>query len=348
MFVLALGCSENAQPDLVPDGSGAAAGAGSGGSAGTAGTAGTGGNDACLGGRSDGRCLSILVEDFSLEIVVRDGYVYYQGTAEDRSPILRISVDGGAPETLAPDERYAGRFAFSESYLYFGIYHAGAEENAAIARIPTAGGTAEQLVTALPDPDFALSSDRLFWLDRLEGIFWSGDLDGASPQALFTRAGLNPIFLAWHAGFLYFQSWTSSAAMLRLPEAGGEPATLATPAGAGVAGPFVHDTGVYWVNYSTGTLERVPLSGGEPEELATWAEDEIIEAGYTLLVDDEAIFFGHEDRVDDLESPMTLYRLAHGDAAAETLYEGEVRSLATDAESLYFTDGNRIYRLTPK
>lgn len=210
-----------------------------------------------------------------LEAMAADAlHVYYVYNQD----IHRISVSGGAPQTVVADLART-TVALDDQFLYWGHHEYG---SITIYRQDKNGGVPQELLT-LPDPlqmrvrDLAVDDSHVYWVMGNLGV---GEVrrvpkaGGASQVLADTADGLNfPREISLDANHVY---WTEDyAAQVRRVAKSGGPVTTYTPASIGAEGNAsnvaVGDSHIFWWWDGWGTgpgrIRRAPKGGGTIEDI---------------------------------------------------------------------------------
>jgi hypothetical protein len=217
--------------------------------------------------------------------------------------------DGGTPTTVAADQAYPWGLAVNTTSVYWADY-----DSATLMADPLAGGI-DGGATELEAP----------------GAWW-------------------PISVAVDSSNIYWLAYGDNieCGVLTTSLAGGHPSLLATVSGGGCGGMAIDATSVYFAgdgayDDGSGTLVREALAGGgTPVTLATSPVTASSTGGFDgVAVDDVSVY------ATDTHGPIIKIPLAGG--VVTTLWvASSPSSIAVDATSVYWIDGNDVVKLTPK
>jgi hypothetical protein len=199
--------------------------------------------------------------------IARGGSVYWANFdfAISFANVMRVSVDGGAPSTLAHlTDQYLGMhflaLAVDDSAAYYARWH-GNTSQLEVQAVPVDGG-AGTLLTQItadagpPSTSLAVGPTDAYLLSGTQIL--RVPLTGGSATPVVSTS--SPHGIAVDATNLY---WLDGDALLTMPLAGGATTTLAS----GLASPadlVIDATRAYWTSSSPATIASVPLAGGTP------------------------------------------------------------------------------------
>jgi len=272
-----------------------------------------------------GRPTSIAVDSTS---------VYW--TNFDDGSLMKISIAGGQPVTLASNLTYSAWVALYDNSVYF--------NGPTLMKMPLTGGTPVVLDTALYNDAFAVGPSGVYGMDN-DGTLIRVALDGTSratvvPSSSLPRAGVS-YGIALDAKYVY---WTieQEGYVHKAPLAGGAPVTLAHEHDPGL-GIAVDATDVYFG--SGWTLMKVSVNGGDTTTLANFPAQ-----GVTL--DGDTVYFTDFDG-------GNVYKVPKSGGDVTTLATGQMQpwGIAVDAYSVYWVNAGSeqgsypsgsVMKLTPK
>lgn len=206
-------------------------------------------------GRSAGGRGDVLGNLHEPNDLVADGSAVY---VADGDRLVRWS--GGTPTTLFHGAR-VDNLAVDDDAVYYVSYDQD-KMVATIRRVSKQGGAATVLATDWPLVDVQVDGDFVYWSSL--GIHRVAKTGGA-PQTIVPAEAValgSDVALADHR--VYF---LGTAAIARVPEAGGPVETLFATDADHAAGPIVHDGVVWWTEHDWTALKRAKV-GGAVETIA--------------------------------------------------------------------------------
>jgi hypothetical protein len=227
------------------------------------------------------QCLETLASVFVGDMVLDSTSLY----ASLGPTIMKISLDGGAPTTLASSQS-SNELVVDSTNVYWGnqgqcqLDGGTVTCSAGVVRVPIAGGTPITLATdTAPIFGIAVDATNVYYADQNNEIM-SVPIDGGTPEMLAKTT--NVVFdLKVGSGALYWtypgtpcDAGVCGDGVMAMPLDGGAPTTLAS--GQGSPGIFAVDsTNVYWSanNGESFAVMTVPVSGGTPTTLAAGSGD---------------------------------------------------------------------------
>lgn len=159
---------------------------------------------------------------FMPKLAVHDGALYWLSTGtKTRGPgaVMKVSLDGGSPKVLAPNQPEPDAIAVDDS----GVYWTRREEPAALMMVGVDGGKPSVVAGDLKNPmKIALDGDAVYWTEIGESI----------------------------------QDDAGGGRVTKKPKGEGSPVALATDLGK-PTGIAVDETHVYWADRGRGTVMRI-------------------------------------------------------------------------------------------
>lgn len=303
------------------------------------GAGGAGGAAVPEAGGSDGAATQVFPGEGtgynSWAIAVDATNVYVTDATGPDGHVLQIPKNGGDATILSRQQMLPMAVRVDADQVYF-------LTSDALKRVPVGGNVPETLAPATDAQYGALVTDAEF-------VYWTNYTQPGSVQRVPKAGGevvtlaegdANPSGLVLQAGVLYWSA-LSDDRIRSVPAAGGEATVFADAVPGPRLGLAATDTHLYWMteNEFPMQLMRAPLAGGEPELIApapspaSWA--------VTLVLDDTYAWFTVPE--------CGLARVALGGGEPEvhrfTQAQGCPLQLTADADALYFTSNNGVYRL---
>jgi hypothetical protein len=191
--------------------------------------------------------------------------------------VLRVSLSGGAPSTIASGTGLQG-IALGATSVYWG-----ADSN--VLQMPLAGGKATKFATRQNSPyAIAVDAQDIFWTDAGEydesdpnGSIMKASIDGGAPVTLAARRSL-PSSIVVSGSWVYWVDDGTPSALAKVSVNGGTTTTLASFEPLTSASLAVDGTNIYWTTYvgpstttpgTSGQIMRMPLGGGAITTLAS-------------------------------------------------------------------------------
>lgn len=300
---------------------------------------GVGGAAAPEAGGSDGEATQVFPGEGTgynyWAIAVDETNVYVTDATGPDGHVLQIPKGGGDATILARRQMLPMAVQVSADQVYF-------LTSDALKRVPVGGNAPETLAEAMDGQYGALVTDA-------EQVYWTNYADVGSVQRVPKAGGevvtlaegdAYPAGLVLQAGVLYWSAFSNDR-IGSVPAAGGEATVFADAQPSPRLGIAATDTHLYWMTENTFPMEllRAPLAGGEPELVArapspaSWA--------VTLVLDDTYAWFTVP------ECGLARVPIAGGEPEvhAFTQAQGCPLQLTADADALYFTSNNGVFRL---
>lgn len=228
--------------------------------------------------------------------------------------------------------------AVDSANVYFVESTTGAPAEAAVVRVPLAGGSAvtlAQVGDAQSGDTIAVDAHDVYWAattDRtVTGAIMRVPIVGGTNATLASTQGV-PVGLALAGPNLYFtvlgtaaDQWNDGA-VLQVPIAGGVTTTLAS--GQTQASSLMTDgQDVYWTTW--GSVMKMPLAGGGPVPLASGTG-----GSWGMALDGGYVYF------EDVQTEQNILRVPIGGGTSSTFATHAVPSgIAVDGTNLYWVEG---------
>lgn len=290
---------------------------------------------------TQGECIETLFADggVPLGIAVDSTRVYWVDFKQ--WDVKSALLDGGDLSTLATVQGYPKDIAVDEGHVYWITAGAGTPYGT-VMRASLDGGAQVALATeqAAPQRLRLAPNHRLYWVNGWpsegdSGALASVDVDGGAVSA--TAAGTNGLgALSANAVGVYWYDG-QQAAIVTASLDGGAPSTLV--AASGVSELAVDTTRAYWTDWSANRVMTAPLDGGAPTEFAA-----ALTGGPVGIAIDAQYVYWCEDGGLVVKAPKeggTPRALATG-------LGGGCQYLVIGGDSLYFTQGAAVRKITPR
>ncbi len=311
----------------------------------------------CAGTRNqDGRCVVTLASGQSPKaIAVGGGAVYWiNDDGASTATLMRVSVDGGKPETLATNLDQPIRLAVDDSSVYW-------LESSTLKKLPLSGGDPVILASGLSPLGIAVDGTSVYWLSAHRGsciqpcdAVMKVPLDGGAPTNVVTQVGelwdfvIDGTNVYWFEDHGYENGYAAPGPWLlrKAPLTGGGVVTLATLPNF-VEALAVDATRVYWTETggspARDSLNTVPLDGGTVETLAT-----DLRLANNVLVDGNDVYWT-ANIAGTQNAGVTKLPLSGGpEVLASDPASTHEHALAIDATAVYWANEGDILRITPK
>jgi hypothetical protein len=300
-------------------------------------------------------------------IAVDSHHVY---CADAVAGLVRVPVSGGTPVVLSSNVGAVGSvaaLAVDSTNVYWSAN--GGNETVLLSQ-PLAGG-ANNTLSDSGQNVLAVAADgqNVYWLEE-HPLAGQANADGTWPGAVMRGlpSGIGGPVMVAPARFPSYGGgasiavdsnvvyWTDACPanasvddcggeLMKVPAAGGTPVRLATWSGNSYSQIKVGPDGVYWgVLYTQSTMQpppptgilKVPLAGGDPVTV-------IASPVLGITLDEGNIYWS--TMADLMSAPLPSGAPATRLATSTSMFS---TILAVDATSLYWVDGGKLMKLTPK
>ncbi len=220
------------------------------------------------------------------------------------------------PVVVAKGQGYLYHLAATESHVYW------TSIDGSVARIATAGGSTEVLVSGQNQPgDIAVNSTDVYWTNLGDATILRLPLDGGTPVVVLKNVGLAWSIKVSDTNLVYVDNQSGDVRQLSL-EPGSTPITITTTQGSW--GVNMDATTLYWSTFAFGSLYSAPLGGGPITTLV----DHYSTPAELLRIGDRILFGTNND--------AGVYAVPVGGGALATLSEKGGYGLAADEHHVYF------------
>jgi hypothetical protein len=295
----------------------------------------------------------------------------------DRSTIVKVPLDGGAPVSLATGYGAEGiavdatsvYWANSVSISVSGPGMACAPDagpcdlppvlGADVMRAPLDGGT-DTTVAQEGSYAVAVSATSIYWTSSAcpqgagacSGVVRAAPVGGGAPMTLASLPGHTVDRLAIDATGAYF---TSDGAVMKVPIAGGTPAMIASGPASGIA---IDSRNLYWTSecasatpfpQCVASLMKMPLGGGDATALASWHSVPYQSGSGTphpIAVDADHVYWTRF-ACDDGGCRSALLQVAIAGGSPTVLDDGGTITQTTPGVVPLAVDGTNLYWASP-
>jgi hypothetical protein len=233
------------------------------------------------------------------ELVVHDGYVYWTNSTANNGghvgepSVMRVSVDGGTPETLSSVDTYANGIAVDPDYVFW-TNRLGS--GGTVNRKPLDGGPAEFIASGQQGPKrVQVLGDRVYWTNINGWQVMSAPIAGGDASVLADDAG-SAHFLAVSSVGAFWTTDNSTVAFVgKVQLDGGSPHVFA-PGQYKSGGIAIDekDHTVYWATEiqtggADGMIMKAPADESRPPLML--AKDNTGNGPFGLAIDDSCVYW---------------------------------------------------------
>lgn len=264
-----------------------------------------------------------------------------------RGSIMKVPIVGGTATPIWAAMAVGGIAVNSTNLYWSSLGLDDAAFTPALYGASLAGASTALLAAGFINDPIAVGPRGVYGTGAVDGgvTLVTCPLAGGPMTALVPASDLQQTFasygIAVDASSVYWTSFASPSAVMKVPLSGGHPTILAKAPDAAL-GLAVDDTNVYWVTQSA--VMTVPTNGGASITLAT------TQGGFGIALDATNVYWT------DHGNPGSVSRVAKMGGATTVLVTGlpAPAGIAVDATSVYWAnqgdsvaDGS-IMKLTPK
>jgi hypothetical protein len=290
-------------------------------------------------------------------------------TSLSGNTVSKVPICGGAVTTLAVNNQGnvsstvsagQGSLALDATSIYWGAMAVTNQSQGhpyVVLKVPLTGGTPVTVGTGGGFNGVRVDSTNVYWEADQGGIL-KESLAGGAPVTIVPDTRIDIFTIDPTNVYVLEGAYSSSAAVVKAPLAGGSPMTLAS--GGDVRAPTavaVDETSVYWANYSnsgsisdggsisnSGSIVKVPIAGGAISTLASGLNYPI-----GIAVDGFNVYFITEGSAPGgvVTQAGTVMRVPITGGAPTTLWSAPVdpdagaalipAGIAVDANNVYWT-----------
>jgi hypothetical protein len=272
----------------------------------------------CTGSVSPGAALA--TGERGVTAIASDDFFLYWSKGD--GSVKRVSLDGGAVQTIATGQHEATHIAVDGTHVYW------SSGDGTLARAPKSGGSAEMI--AQPGGVRALAVDDTHVYFTTAGALQKAPKAGGDAVVLASDQA-NPGSLALSSGSVFWTNaglGSTAGAVMEIPVQGGTPAPLVASQDQPSAIALSSES-VFWINFGEGTLATALLDGTS-EHVVVEGEPKLA----AVVGDSSNVYFA------TLDGAVSAAPIQGGGADPTPIAQGPagVVSLAMDATSIYWAN----------